>query len=98
MQAVEFYKAWDLYGTLSNFSPHPVMMPESTYNSGGQAQNGSGGGPMRRWQTLEHYYQAQKFAGEQAVGSLADRLPAEIPYEWEGGVSLAWKVSCYVKD
>lgn len=63
IKAIEFYKAWDRYGTLSNFSPHPVMMPESMQPRGGQAQNGSGGAPMRRWQTLEHYYQAQKFAG-----------------------------------
>lgn len=24
----EFYKAWDRYGCLSNFSPHPISMPE----------------------------------------------------------------------
>lgn len=42
------------------------MMPESTQVGGGQTRDGSGGGPMRRWQTLEHYYQAQKFAGSWA--------------------------------
>ncbi len=64
VQAIEFYKAWDRYGSLSNFSPHPVVMPESPPVGTGQVQAGSSGGPMRRWQTLEHYYQAQKFAGE----------------------------------
>ena len=28
MQAAEFYKTWDRYGSLSNFSPHPIWMPE----------------------------------------------------------------------
>ena len=27
MQAAEFYKTWDRYGSLSNFSPHPIWMP-----------------------------------------------------------------------
>ena len=27
VQAAEFYKTWDRYGSLSNFSPHPIWMP-----------------------------------------------------------------------
>lgn len=46
----EFYKACDEWGALSNFSPHPISMPE-------------GGGRSREWRSVEHYYQAQKFAG-----------------------------------
>ena len=42
---VKFYKAWDEYGALSNFSPFPVSVDGV------------------EWPTVEHYYQAQKFAG-----------------------------------
>ena len=28
VQAAEFYKTWERYGSLSNFSPHPIWMPE----------------------------------------------------------------------
>ncbi|XP_020243908.1 riboflavin biosynthesis protein PYRR, chloroplastic isoform X1 [Asparagus officinalis] len=43
-----FYKTWDPYGALSNFSPHPLQMPD-------------GNGDCTTWSTLEHYYQANKF-------------------------------------
>lgn len=46
----EFYKAWDRYGALTNFSPHPISLP-------------NGDGQLQSWHTVEHYYQAQKFAG-----------------------------------
>ena len=59
-QAIEFYKTWDRFGALSNFSPNPIMMPESSPSSNGSSPADA---PVRRWQTLEHYYQAQKFAG-----------------------------------
>eukprot|EP00891_Asterochloris_glomerata_P009033 jgi/Astpho2/9033/fgenesh1_pm.00133_%23_32_t len=49
--AAEFYKTWERYGSLSNFSPHPIWMPEEP------GRHGQG----RWWPTLEHYYQAQKF-------------------------------------
>ncbi len=90
----EFYKAWDRYGCLSNFSPHPIRMPEgpmtaqraqqlheaaqqrqrqrqqsdngagssSSSSSGSVCDSGSGEG-WRQWPSVEHYYQAQKFAG-----------------------------------
>lgn len=45
-----FYKAWDPYGALSNFSPHPIRMPD-------------GNGNYVTWPTVEHYYQAHKFVG-----------------------------------
>ncbi|GMN26089.1 hypothetical protein TIFTF001_001174 [Ficus carica] len=45
-----FYKAWDLYGALSNFSPHPIQMPDEN-------------GDYSTWLSVEHYYQAHKFVG-----------------------------------
>lgn len=39
-----FYKTWDSYGALSNFSPHPVQMPDEHGNS-------------LTWPSVEHYYQ-----------------------------------------
>ncbi|KAL5566723.1 hypothetical protein UlMin_029887 [Ulmus minor] len=45
-----FYKTWDLYGAFSNFSPHPIQMPD---------ENGN----YVTWLSVEHYYQAQKFFG-----------------------------------
>ena len=69
VQAIEFYKAWDRYGALSNFSPHPIEMPENAASQ--SSQDSLAGGPRRVWQTLEHYYQAQKFAGA-AFGSFCN--------------------------
>ncbi|KAF8061418.1 hypothetical protein HT031_004509 [Scenedesmus sp. PABB004] len=56
---VHFYKAWDEWGALSNFSPHAVEMPPGA--AGRDAA--PAGAPLRRWASVEHYYQAQKFAG-----------------------------------
>ncbi|GAQ81151.1 riboflavin biosynthesis protein RibD [Klebsormidium nitens] len=47
---IAFYKAWDLYGAFSNFSPHPITMPDLE-------------GREEEWRSVEHFYQAQKFAG-----------------------------------
>lgn len=47
-----FYKAWDVYGSFCNFSPHPISMPDSN-------------GDYIIWKSVEHYYQAQKFEGVQ---------------------------------
>ncbi|KAF4360218.1 hypothetical protein F8388_016750 [Cannabis sativa] len=47
---ISFYKTWDLYGAFSNFSPHPIQMPD---DNGGYVS----------WSSVEHYYQAQKFVG-----------------------------------
>lgn len=56
---MEFYKAWDRHGALSNFSPHSVELPEGPVRACGAL----GGGPARAWPSVEHFYQAQKFAG-----------------------------------
>lgn len=45
-----FYKTWDPYGAFSNFSPHPIQMPD-------------GSGSYVTWSSVEHYYQAHKFVG-----------------------------------
>ncbi|GER26542.1 riboflavin-specific deaminase [Striga asiatica] len=45
-----FYKTWDPYGAFSNFSLHPIQMPDEN-------------GDYYSWPTVEHYYQANKFVG-----------------------------------
>lgn len=39
-----FYKTWDPYGAFSNFSLHPIRMPDEN-------------GDYYSWPTVEHYYQ-----------------------------------------
>ncbi|GFQ00391.1 riboflavin biosynthesis protein pyrr chloroplastic [Phtheirospermum japonicum] len=43
-----FYKTWDPYGAFSNFSLHPIQMPDEN-------------GDCYSWPSVEHYYQAHKF-------------------------------------
>lgn len=45
-----FYKTWDPYGAFSNFSLHPIRMPDEN-------------GGYYIWPSVEHYYQAYKFVG-----------------------------------
>ncbi|XP_031260870.1 riboflavin biosynthesis protein PYRR, chloroplastic isoform X2 [Pistacia vera] len=45
---ISFYKTWDPYGSFSNFSPHPIQMPDN-------------GVDYVTWSGVEHYY--QKFVG-----------------------------------
>ncbi|KAI3459134.1 hypothetical protein Pfo_015797 [Paulownia fortunei] len=45
-----FYKTWDPYGALSNFSLHPIQLPDEN-------------GDHYSWPSVEHYYQAHKFVG-----------------------------------
>ncbi|KAL3699032.1 hypothetical protein R1sor_017054 [Riccia sorocarpa] len=47
---ISFYKTWDLYGAFSNFSPHPISVPDDS-------------GKQVAWNSVEHYYQAHKFVG-----------------------------------
>ncbi|RLM78984.1 riboflavin biosynthesis protein PYRR, chloroplastic [Panicum miliaceum] len=47
---ISFYKTWDTFGAFSNFSPHPIHMPDEN-------------GDSFMWPTVEHYYQAHKFIG-----------------------------------
>lgn len=46
-QVIPFYKPWDPYGALSNFSPHPISIPDET-------------GALVSWNSVEHYYQVLK--------------------------------------
>jgi hypothetical protein len=59
VQVAEFYKSWDLYGALSNFSAHSVSMPSGPVGISGALPTG----PQREWPSVEHFYQAQKFSG-----------------------------------
>eukprot|EP00252_Welwitschia_mirabilis_P018876 TRINITY_DN4235_c0_g1_i1.p1 TRINITY_DN4235_c0_g1~~TRINITY_DN4235_c0_g1_i1.p1 ORF type:complete len:588 (-),score=105.65 TRINITY_DN4235_c0_g1_i1:216-1979(-) len=66
-----FYKCWETYGALSNFSPHPICMPD---------ENGN----YVTWKSVEHYYQAQKFEGvqdERAQDCIQKIKSAESPEE-----------------
>ncbi|KAG2658410.1 hypothetical protein PVAP13_1KG223300 [Panicum virgatum] len=47
---ISFYKTWDTFGAFSNFSSHPIHMPDEN-------------GDSFMWPTVEHYYQAHKFVG-----------------------------------
>ncbi|URE11661.1 RibD C-terminal domain [Musa troglodytarum] len=47
---ISFYKTWDPYGAFSNYSLHPIQMPDENGNN-------------LTWSTMEHYYQAHKFVG-----------------------------------
>jgi len=60
---IYFYKVSDPYGCFSNFSPHPIQV-EGSY-----------------WQTVEHYYQAQKFVGTENEGLIAVIRQTQTPME-----------------
>ena len=58
-QVVEFYKAWDLHGALSNFSAHSVSMPRGPVSTSGRLPQAA----QQLWPSVEHFYQSQKFEG-----------------------------------
>lgn len=71
-----FYKVWDRFGCFSNFTPHAIVMPEGPMTHLGletfHPRPGSQPGPSYRlWNSTEHYYQAQKFAGVHHPDALA---------------------------
>ena len=45
---ISFYKTWDPYGSFSNFSHHPIQMPDED-------------GYYFTWSSVEHYYQVSTF-------------------------------------
>ena len=92
---ITFYKSWDEWGALSNFSPHPIEVEEeegeeqaggategtAAAAAGAEASGAAAGAgaattpgaatatptpaaakKTRRWPSVEHYYQSQKFA------------------------------------
>ena len=60
---MRFYKSWDKYGGLSNFSPHPIDMPRVWGASREVGAGTAGAADTVEWPTVEHFYQAQKFSG-----------------------------------
>jgi diaminohydroxyphosphoribosylaminopyrimidine deaminase/5-amino-6-(5-phosphoribosylamino)uracil reductase len=66
-RVISFYKAWDEWGALSNFSPHPIRMPIGVFGSSSSSSSSSSSdGSSSRWReyaSVEHFYQSQKFAG-----------------------------------
>lgn len=71
---VEFFKAWDEWGALSNFSPHPIDMPR------GQADHPAADAAPAlqcRWASVEHFYQAQKFMHADGAVAAAVRERSE---------------------
>jgi diaminohydroxyphosphoribosylaminopyrimidine deaminase/5-amino-6-(5-phosphoribosylamino)uracil reductase len=70
---LHFYKAWDVFGALSNFAPFQISMPSGP------------SGTEEKWSTLEHYYQAYKFKGVEAAADTcaafsASRMPTELSF------------------
>lgn len=98
MQAVQFYKAWDAYGALSNFSCHPIALPEGPMIEANSCQQAASPLDYREWRSVEHYYQSQKFATasgmffvpavQDAVKLFAHKHPSTCPGQsWQ-------KMSC----
>lgn len=81
MQAVRFYKAWDAYGALSNFSCHAVTLPEGPLTDANAPQEAAGPLEHREWPSVEHYYQAQKFATTR--GELLHCGPTMLPSAYD---------------
>eukprot|EP00208_Stichococcus_sp_RCC1054_P000168 CAMPEP_0206145818 /NCGR_PEP_ID=MMETSP1473-20131121/28590_1 /ASSEMBLY_ACC=CAM_ASM_001109 /TAXON_ID=1461547 /ORGANISM="Stichococcus sp, Strain RCC1054" /LENGTH=650 /DNA_ID=CAMNT_0053542175 /DNA_START=146 /DNA_END=2099 /DNA_ORIENTATION=- len=73
-QVAPFYKPWDQYGVLSNFTPHWVDMPTDSpsQQQAGEPQQ------LQRWPSVEHYYQAHKFASAAATDPAAASLVQAI--------------------
>eukprot|EP00899_Mesostigma_viride_P017882 jgi/Mesvir1/26095/Mv06814-RA.2 len=61
---VPFFKSWDAYGALSNFSAHPVQLPCAGEECAVAALWGDDlrSGQLL-WKTVEAFYQAHKFVG-----------------------------------
>ncbi|CAI7932671.1 unnamed protein product [Closterium sp. NIES-54] len=93
---ISFYKSWDPFGALSNFSPHPIRLPlvlplslpssSSSPPSTSAASNGGGEeGEEVLWHTVEHFYQAQKFSCSpceyEAARAVREIRAAETPEE-----------------
>lgn len=61
---VYFYKTWDEYGILSNFTAHEIWMRDGKgphHDTGNPSSNDKSVTTM--WPSVENYYQAQKFEG-----------------------------------
>lgn len=66
-----FYKAWDKWGSLGNFSPHPFKLSlscveeyspsPSSSMSPSELELAHAAASPQEWRSVEHYYQASKF-------------------------------------
>lgn len=74
-RVINFYKAWDEWGCLSNFSPHPISMPvgpvSSPADTATSSSSSSGQPQQRQWASVEHFYQSQKFTGVEHADAAA---------------------------
>jgi diaminohydroxyphosphoribosylaminopyrimidine deaminase/5-amino-6-(5-phosphoribosylamino)uracil reductase len=66
-RVISFYKAWDEWGALSNFSPHPIRMPTAAVGSSSSSSSSS----LQEYASVEHFYQSQKFAGVDHADAVA---------------------------
>ncbi|CAI5472559.1 unnamed protein product, partial [Closterium sp. Yama58-4] len=89
---ISFYKSWDPFGAFSNFSPHPIRLPlvlplslPSSPFANAAADADASEGKEVLWQTVEHFYQAQKFTFKphehEAAVAVREIRAAETPEE-----------------
>jgi diaminohydroxyphosphoribosylaminopyrimidine deaminase/5-amino-6-(5-phosphoribosylamino)uracil reductase len=62
-RVISFYKAWDEWGSLSNFSPHPIRMPAAAVGGSSSSSSSNNSSSLQEYASVEHFYQSQKFAG-----------------------------------
>lgn len=82
-------KGWNEYGAFSNFSPHPITMPDGVFGSEASCPCDVRDPDCVRtaWPSVEHFYQAQKFAGvdsDEARDLRARILAADAPEQAAG--------------
>lgn len=86
---LHFYKAWDVFGSLSNFAPFQITMPSGA------------GGKDETWSTLEHYYQAYKFKGVEEAADTCELAPSPTSFcsgaEVVMGTSGAMSLRCVLR-
>jgi diaminohydroxyphosphoribosylaminopyrimidine deaminase/5-amino-6-(5-phosphoribosylamino)uracil reductase len=83
-RVVNFYKAWDEWGALGNFSPHPIVVEDDGSSVAASSSGGGGSSGGAAWPSVEHYYQAAKFSGvdrEASSSLIAAIRAAESPEE-----------------
>jgi diaminohydroxyphosphoribosylaminopyrimidine deaminase/5-amino-6-(5-phosphoribosylamino)uracil reductase len=89
-RVISFYKAWDEWGALSNFSPHPISMPvgpvpvSSSSSDTVDSSSSNISSEVRQWTCVEHFYQSQKFTGvahADAAAVVEEIAAAESPEE-----------------
>jgi ribA/ribD-fused uncharacterized protein len=74
---IYFYKIDAPYGCFSNFSPHPIVLPVTEPD--GTIASYTNELALKRWATVEHYYQAHKFHGTKFEYLMAQIEAAPTP-------------------